>query len=74
MQSLVPRAILLLIPLLTVPEIWGSFGIRNIQEALTNTLGVVYTDNQWTFGQVVAVVIFAPVIIEVFYLSVQHHS
>ena len=71
-QSLGSRAILVLIPLLTVPEIWGVFRIRNIQEALTDTMGVEYTDNQWTFGQVVAVVIFAPVIVEVAYLSARH--
>jgi hypothetical protein len=73
-QSLGPRAILVLIPLLTVPEMWGVFRIRNVQEVLTNTMGIEYTDNQWTFGQVVAVVIFAPVIVEVVYLSVRHHS
>jgi hypothetical protein len=74
MQSLAPRAILVLIPLLTVPEIWGVFRIRDVQQALTDTMGVEYTDNQWTFGQVVAVVIFAPVIVEVFYLSIRRSS
>jgi hypothetical protein len=71
-QSLGSRVILVLIPLLTVPEIWGVFRIRSLQEALTDTMGVEYTDNQWTFGQVVAVVIFAPVIVEVAYLSARH--
>jgi hypothetical protein len=74
LQSLAPRAILVLIPLLTVPEIWGVFRIRDVQQALTDTMGVEYTDNQWTFGQVVAVVIFAPVIVEVFYLSIRRSS
>lgn len=74
MQSLGPRAILVLIPLLTVPEIWGVFRIRNLQGALTDIMGVEYTDNQWTFGQVVAVVIFAPVIVEVAYLSARYPS
>lgn len=73
MQSLGPRAMLVLVPLLTIPEIWGVFRIRNVQEALTNTTGIEYTDNQWTFGQVVAVVIFAPVIVEVAYLSIRHN-
>jgi hypothetical protein len=74
MQSLGPRAMLVLIPLLTVPEIWGVFRIRNVQESFTNALGTEYSDNQWTFGQVVAVVIFAPVIVEVAYLSARHRS
>jgi hypothetical protein len=73
-RSLVPRAILVSVPLLTAPEIWGVFRIRNVQESLTNALGTDYTDNQWTFGQVVAVVIFAPVIVEVAYLSARHPS
>jgi len=73
-QSLAPRAILVLIPLLTVPEMWGVFRIRDVQKALTNAMGVEYTDNQWTFGQIVAVVIFAPVIVEVFYGSIQRRS
>jgi len=74
MQSLGPRVVLVLIPLLTVPEIWGVFRIRNLQGAFTNTMGIEYTDNQWTFGQVVAVVIFAPVIVEVAYLSAMNPS
>lgn len=68
MQNLAPRGMLLLVPLLTVPEIWGVFRIRTIQESLSSAIRTEYTDNQWTFGQVVAVVIFAPVIVEVAYL------
>jgi hypothetical protein len=74
MKSLVSRAMLVLIPLLTIPEIWGVFRIRNVQQALSDAMGNEYTDNQWTFGQVVAVVIFAPVVIEVVYLSARHRS
>jgi hypothetical protein len=48
---------------------WRVFRIRNAQEAFTSAIGIEYTDNQWTFGQVVAVVIFAPDIVEVAYLS-----
>ena len=69
MRSLGSRALLLLIPLLTIPEIWGVFRVRNAQQALSGAIGNEYTDNQWTFGQVVAVVIFAPVVIEVGYIS-----
>lgn len=74
MESLGPRAVLVLIPLLTVPEIWGVFRIRNVQQALTDAMGSEYTDNQWTFGQVVAVVIFAPVVVEGAYLCARHRS
>jgi hypothetical protein len=76
MKSLGSRVMLVLIPLLTISEIWGVLRIRNVQQALSNALGNEYTDNQWTFGQVVAVVIFAPVVIEVVvvYLSAQHEG
>ena len=67
-KGLGSRAVIVLIPLLIIPEIWGIFRIRNIQQALSDAIDNEYTDNQWTFGQVVAVVIFAPVLIEVAYL------
>ncbi len=68
-NSLIARSLLLFLPILIVPEIWGVFRMRNVQEALANAMGINYTDNQWTFGQIVAVVIFAPVIVEAVYSS-----
>lgn len=74
MESLGSRVVLVLIPLLTIPEIWGVLRIRSVQQALSNSLGSGYTDNEWTFGQVVAVVIFAPVIVDMAYQCARHHS
>jgi hypothetical protein len=59
------RLFMVLILLLSISQIWTVFRIRTVQEALVIATGNVYTDNQWSFGQVVAVVIFAPVAVEV---------
>jgi hypothetical protein len=58
----------IVVPLLTIPQLWGVLRLRGIQKGLSNATNNVYVDNQWTFGQVVAVMIFAPVFTEVGYL------
>jgi hypothetical protein len=59
------------VPLLTIPQLWGVLRLRGIQKGLANVTSNVYVDNQWTFGQVVAVMIFAPVFTEVGYLWIR---
>lgn len=61
-----------LITVLTIPQLWGVFRLRGIQRALADATSGAYVDNQWTFGQVVAVMIFAPVITELGYLVINH--
>ena len=65
------RSLVVLVPLLTIPQFWGLVRLRGIQKALANSTTNAYTDNQWTFGQVVAVMIFAPVFTEVGYSWLQ---
>lgn len=65
------RIIVVLIPLLTAPLLWGLMRLRGIQKALADASSSSYTDNQWTFGQVVAVMIFVPVFTETAYLWMQ---
>lgn len=62
------------IPLLTAPQLWGILRLRGIQKALANATNNVYVDNQWTFGQVVAVMIFVPVFTEAGYLWITGKS
>ncbi|KAG9235323.1 hypothetical protein BJ875DRAFT_276889 [Amylocarpus encephaloides] len=50
---------------LTIPQFWAVFRLRDIQKALSERTNNAYTDDQWNFGQVVAVMIFAPVFTEV---------
>ncbi|KAH8661675.1 hypothetical protein BGZ60DRAFT_433477 [Tricladium varicosporioides] len=56
---------ILLFLTLVVPQFWGVLRLRGIQRALADATKNIYVDNQWTFGQVVAVMIFAPVVTEV---------
>jgi hypothetical protein len=65
------RSAVVLVPILTIPQFWALMRLRGIQKALANSTSNSYTDNQWTFGQVVAVIIFAPVFTEVGYLWIQ---
>ncbi|TVY82708.1 hypothetical protein LSUE1_G005720 [Lachnellula suecica] len=63
-----------LLTILTIPQYWGLFRLRNIQKSLANSTSNAYADNQWAFGQVVAVTIFAPVFTEIGYLLLQDGS
>lgn len=72
-QCLIIIWIVILI-ILTIPQFWGVFRLRGYQKALANNSSNAYVDNQWTFGQVVAVMIFAPVFTEVGYLIIQERS
>jgi hypothetical protein len=50
-----------------VPQIWAIFRLRDFQQSIAGTILDVFVDNQWTFGQVVAVVLFTPVLVEFLY-------
>jgi len=65
-------ALAILVPILTIPQFWGIFRLREIQRSLAGATSNAYVDNQWTFGQVVAVTIFAPVFTEMGYLMIQN--
>lgn len=54
--------------LIAVPQFWAVFRLRGIQRALARNTNNTYTDNEWTFGQVVAVMLFAPVFTDVGFL------
>ncbi|KAK2780419.1 hypothetical protein CKAH01_00363 [Colletotrichum kahawae] len=42
--------------------LWCIFRLRNIQEAAAVRLGIDYSGNDWGFGQIVSIIIFAPVV------------
>lgn len=54
--------------LLTIPQFWAVLRLRGIQRSLAGNTNNTYVDNQWTFGQVLAVMIFAPVFTEMGFL------
>jgi len=57
--------VLLLVPLVpAVPLLWGIFRLRHIQGKLADRIESPYTGNEWGFGQIIGLVIFAPVLTE----------
>ncbi|VUC21434.1 unnamed protein product [Clonostachys rosea] len=61
-------ALLMLIPLgLAIPLLWVIFHLRGLQEELARNVGEDYGGNNWGFGQIVAVVLYLPVAVDMFY-------
>ncbi len=68
LHSGVVRGIVLVFPTaLAVALLYFLFELRSIQEELTRSLRREYTGNDWGFGQVISVTIFAPVLVEFIY-------
>ena len=63
--------LLVVIPILTIPQIRGVFRLREIQGALAESTDDSYTDDEWGFGQIVAVLLFAPVSVNVVYAWIE---
>lgn len=53
--------------LLSIPLLWAIFRLREVQKALATATASVYLDNEWSFGQVVALAVFAPVLFDTVY-------
>lgn len=52
------------VPLIAVSQLWIVFRLRRFQDQVSANSGNVDSDTQWTFGQIVAVTIFLPVVVE----------
>lgn len=57
-------ATLIIVPLLAAGLLWSIFRAQEVQRQLTAAIGGSDRDNSWTFGQVVAVTVFAPVLVD----------
>ena len=57
-------ALFVLVPIIAVSQLWTIFRLRRFQEQMSANSGSVDSDTQWTFGQIVAVTIFVPVLVE----------
>jgi len=57
-----------LVFVLLVVQFWAFFRLRRFQADMTEAAGGDFSDGQFTFGQIVAVVLFAPVLVEVLFL------
>jgi hypothetical protein len=51
-----------------VPQLWAILRFRAMQQALAVSIGSSDQDNSWSFGQIVAVAIFLPVLFEFAYV------
>ncbi|KAH7411669.1 hypothetical protein DE146DRAFT_249864 [Phaeosphaeria sp. MPI-PUGE-AT-0046c] len=58
-------AMCVLVLALLIVQFWGFFCLRQLQKHITATAGGDFLDEQWSFGQVVAGIVFLPVFVEV---------
>ncbi|KAI6781546.1 uncharacterized protein J7T54_001509 [Emericellopsis cladophorae] len=60
--------VFLLVPVgLSLPLLWAVFYLRHLQRELSHVLSMEYEGDSWGFGQIVSIVIFAPVPISMAY-------
>ena len=64
LESLSSVTLLIAIPIIAVSQLWTVFRLRTFQEQVSQASGNQDIDGQWTFGQIVAVTIFVPVLVE----------
>ncbi|KAK0515366.1 hypothetical protein JMJ35_002745 [Cladonia borealis] len=57
-------ALFVLVPIIAVSQLWTVFRLRRFQEQVSANSGNADSDAQWTFGQIVAVTVFVPVLVE----------
>ena len=68
-ETLLSQVTFIALPLmLAVPLLWGIVRLRQAQSQLAETTEASYIGDEWGFGQVVSIVIFAPVFVEVGHL------
>jgi hypothetical protein len=66
------RPIVAMVPLfvvvgLSIPLLWVVFTLRKVQEEMSENMGQEYTGKKWGFGQIVSIVLFIPVAVEMGY-------
>ncbi|KAG7411222.1 hypothetical protein LZL87_007126 [Fusarium oxysporum] len=52
---------------LTIPLLWVIFTLRNVQKQMSENMGEKYDGNYWGFGQIVSIILFIPVGVEMAY-------
>jgi len=55
---------LIAVPVMACGLLWSVLRVQQFQQQMASANGSGDTDTQWTFGQVVAVTVFAPVVVE----------
>lgn len=62
-----PKSIILflvLLPVFAISQIWTILRLRYFQAGISKITGNEYFDYQWSFGQIAAVTVFVPVLVE----------
>ena len=57
-------ALFMAVPTLAISQLWTASRLRSYQKQISQVSGNQDSDGQWTFGQVAAVTIFVPVVVE----------
>ncbi|KAK5081272.1 hypothetical protein LTR05_008066 [Lithohypha guttulata] len=58
----------------SIPLCWALLSLRVIQRQFAEALGRTDGGQEWSFGQILAVVVFAPVLVEIWYQYLQRHD
>ena len=71
-QQYVPNNLLMIISLSAIPifglsQLWTILRIRIIQRQISLAAGNEYADAKWAFGQIVAITLFTPVLIQFYF-------
>ncbi|OBS22305.1 hypothetical protein FPOA_08641 [Fusarium poae] len=66
------RPVISVVPLfvvvgLSVPLLWAVFTLRKVQGEISKNMGQEYDGNEWGFGQIVSIVLFIPVAVDMVY-------
>ena len=67
-------ALITLTLLLGVPQVWAIFVLRLQEQRYSQSIGVLDSVNGWGFGQIVAVVVFSPVLIDFVYTYLESNN
>ena len=65
-------AVFILLPVLAISQIWTIFRLRQQQLQISIASGNLDSDEEWTFGQIAATILFMPVLVECWYAWVYH--
>ena len=63
-RSLASIGLFILIPVFATSQLWTIFRERSYQRQIAQASGNKDADSEWTFGQIAAVTIFVPVVVE----------
>ena len=63
----ISTVLLVFIPVIAASQLWTLLRWRNYQAHISQAAGNQYVDGDWTFGQIAAVTIFVPVLVQVWF-------